>query len=436
MKDLIIGYETPIGQTIRENLDPITTTYISEKETFKFNTEERFQRVYVCSVSRNRYKYNRDPQYDEFVLTSLFETLKFINCEHMILISTMEVFNHNTVQNENVVRVSNEPFGKNRFQLEEKLRLIFEDKLLIIRIPEIFGLGLEKEDNVLFDLIQKRRINRINRNSSHQWYPMCWLFSDISTALSYNLRVVNLSPDPIETYDIIKYIFPKYFNDEGYYGKRIVHNHKSIHENLYLFSSKSIFTFMINFVRMNEYINSPNNKMSVSNSWDPIYDDFSIFLMKRYGIKNVQIIATKYDTWESIFEKPEFHLKYKKNGIHVNSLQSVFNGINGDFVTKREEISNHLNKVVELCNKLGIESVVIGSGNRSLPDGMDLKTCEDIVSSILESIQSTTDVKICLQPSSKEYGCEIGNIIESCSNMARDKFYINFDTGNYMMETR
>ena len=108
--------------------------------------------------------------------------------------------------------------------MEENMRSIYSKKLLIVRIPETFGIGIK--DNTLCDLMNKINIHKINMNSCFQWYPLFWLFQDINTALTYDLETINLYPEPIETSEIICEIFPE-FKNKCHYGRRIHTKHVS-----------------------------------------------------------------------------------------------------------------------------------------------------------------------------------------------------------------
>jgi len=146
------------------------------------------------------------------------------------------------------------------------------------------------------------------------------------------------------------------------------------------------------FITMTRYM-SGQNKMVVSNmGWLPKYDDHAIFLLKRYGIKNVELIPTKYGKWEDIFH---------------NSVS----------MTKKYEING-----IRICKRVKPTSISkIGS--------------EKYVREVLKDVQwENPGVLMCLEPNSSAYGCSIGNDLQSCIRMAKSGFYVNFDTGNFSME--
>ena len=430
--DCLIGYDTYIGSYIRESLDPNKTEYYNEDNFHELNSSVNYSRVYICCIPDCKWKANRNPHYDEKTLMNIFNVIKNITCDKIILISTIDVHDHSLIQGEIVKKKSNESFGFNRANLEENMRSIYDKKLLIVRLPETFGIGIK--DNILCDFMNKTNIHKINMNSCFQWYPVFWLFQDINTALSYDIETINLYTEPIETSEIICEIFPE-FKNKCNYGRRIHIKHISMYDNLYISSKNSILLLMKEFVRMHKYISKPN-MMSVSNmAWETWNDKHAIFLMKRYGISNVEIIPTKYSTWQDIFQNPTFHQEFIRNGISIHALQSVLYGINGDFINNQSEIIEHMDKVMLLCEKIRAKVVVIGAADkRNAQSGISVLQSENIISNVLNSIKNN-DIKICLQPVSKDYGCTIGNNIESCNRIIKDKsLFMNFDTGNYIME--
>ena len=433
-KNAILGYTGLVGSYIRESLDPQNTEYYNTKN-FETVRGKKFNTVFCACVPAVKWKANQNPVWDRNIIRNIFDIVKTIQCQQMILISTIDVHDHrHPFQDESVIRPSLEAYGFNRYELENQLRSAFEERLVIVRLPALFGVGLKK--NIIFDLINNNNIDRINLNSAYQWYPLSWLYQDIQTALSEKINVINLYPDAIETYDIICEIFPSE-KENVVHKNRVHYRQKSRHEHLYMYSTNAILKFMKEYVRMVKYINQPN-RMVVSNmAWDPIHDDHAIFLMKRYGIKNVELLPTKYDTWEKNFAEPTFHLKYKKENINIYSLQAVLYGVQADFINNTSLITEHLNKAMELCEKLGGKVIVVGSPKtRKQVQDMSILECEKIVSEVLDKVQKKNrNVKLCLEANAKEYGCEIGNDLKSCNRIAKDReFFLNFDTGNYLME--
>ena len=75
----------------------------------------------------------------------------------------------------------------------------------IIRLPALFGKGLRK--NVLYDLLHKKHLDKINLNSSYQFYNLKNLNNDIDKALENNLETLNIATEPIKLSEVVKLCF-------------------------------------------------------------------------------------------------------------------------------------------------------------------------------------------------------------------------------------
>jgi hypothetical protein len=76
-----------------------------------------------------------------------------------------------------------------------------------VRLPAIFGTGLRK--NVIFDLLNDNRLERVNPDSRFQWYPLARLPQDLETVEASRLSLVNLFTEPVATRAILSSFFPE-----------------------------------------------------------------------------------------------------------------------------------------------------------------------------------------------------------------------------------
>lgn len=443
--DAILGYTGFVGSTIREGLDPETTEYYNSRNMNDIRGGT-FRNVYVACIPGVKWWANKNPMTDLNTINSIIELISTIKCEKIILISTIDVHDSSRqMQTESVGFPSKQPYGENRLIAERKLMDIFGEKLFIIRLPGIFGPGIKK--NIIYDLVNNHRVENINGNTAFQWYPLKWLTQDIdrfinmnSDGLKYLNNTLNLYPSPIETMDIIRLLFPE-FASKVSFGKRFVYNQGTGVKGLLNYQGdiqkKYILKMIGEFVTMSRYMKC-HNKMAVSNmAWLPKYDDHAIFILKRYGIKNVELVPTKYGEWGEIFmNSAKMTKKYEINGIRIYSLQSVLYGVDGSFVENPDEMRIHLDKVSKLCERIGARVIVMGSpGKRVKPVELPKIESEKHVQEVLNSVQiENPSVLMCLEPNASAYGCNIGNDLQSCIRMAKSGFYVNFDTGNFSME--
>lgn len=434
--DALLGYSGVVGSTLRENLDPGTTAYFN-RTNFDSISGRKFRDVYCACIPGLKWWANAHPIEDEENVVKILATIKTIACERFILISTIDVHDMKYMyQTEDCEKTTREVYGYHRKFVEDSLRDHFGLRLYIFRLPAYFGIGMNK--NILHDLIHRKNAEKINMNTCLQWYCLWWLSEDIREGLLEERPVSNLYSETIETKDIIEKFFPEYLNIVPY-GREVFHNHVS---KFGLKSRNEIFQSMENYIRVVNYTENPNRMVISNMAWNPEHDFHAIFLMKRYGIRNVEILPNKYGSWDNLFSEksliPKFAQIFKDNGIDVYSLQSVLHGVAGDFSTNHVEIANHLEKVMDLCRRVGGSVIVVGS-----PQQRCVRNSGKMIADVLSAVQCGNDIKVCLEPNASEYGCKVGKNLDECSSIVdvakSDSvdgigFYLNFDTGNRILE--
>lgn len=425
MDDALLGYTGFVGSHIRENLSPDRTKFFNSKNILDI-VDQEFDTVYCACIPAVKWKANGNPEEDLEMINTLKDTLCTVKCRVFILISTIDVHNPGVVdQVEDNVVPSEESYGKNRYELEVHLKNHFDDKLVIARLPELFGVGLKK--NYVYDLMNNNQIDKININSQLQWYSLSWLWEDLQVARENERKVVNLYPEAVETAYLVTTFFPQVDPRTLRYGPRSFYSQSSN------FGGKSRHQVLI---AMEEYLGieatkkKPNNLVVSNMAWKTEHNEHAIFLMKRYGINRLEILPTKFASWEEVFQNnlEEQLGVFRRNGISVYSVQSVFHGVQGKFGD--DHVEKHLEKVVRFCENVGAEVLVMGSPS------MRGKKCDRAsLGNLLEKVQATTNVKICLEPNSPMYMCHVGTTLDSCREVrGKRKFWLNYDTGNAYME--
>lgn len=457
--DALFGHTGFVGSFLKENLPPRTTSYFNSKNA-RSAKGRVYKNVYCACISATKWWANKNPEEDLKNIEAALSVLTSIKCESITLISTIDVHDHaHPLQDEGCEFPSNDPYGKNRMHAEKVLHEAFGDRLIVMRLPAIFGVGIKK--NVLFDLLNNNLVGNINANSAYQWYPLHWLWSDINRAKDKFFtgpptvkRVVNLYPIPIETLDIINIFFPEKA-DAVKLGDRVVYNQGTMYGSMFAYKQGAVLSEMERFINTYKKLWARDidnlvddttvtdhrvERLMVSNmAWDPVDDNHVIFLLKRYGIKNVEIIPTKYYQWDTLFKNPTFHEKFNKAGITVYSLQSVLHNVQGDFFNDPEVMSDHLKKVLGLCDTVGASVAVMGSpSKRVVPKTVSRESpevYEKRLGEVLEAAQTGSNVKLCLEPNASAYGCDVGKTLDACARISQGRsFVLNFDTGNYHLE--
>ena len=425
MKDAILGYTGFVGSHLRENMSPDNTEYFDSKNINDVVGRD-YQNVYCACTPAIKWRANANPEEDAAKIDALKDILASIKCQRFVYISTIDVHSPEILdQTEDDVTPSRSTYGRNRYYLEVFLRQHFGDKLLIARLPALFGVGLKK--NYLYDLLKENQLEKINVNSSFQWYSLGWLWEDLGVAEEDGRKVVNLYTESVETRDIVQTFFPHlehflrndvrvFYSQSSKYGGR---------------SSQEVFEAMTDYLRLEQMKKTNLSRMVVSNmAWKTEHDEHAAFLMQRYGIKLLEILPTKFAPWEEVFAS-NLHKQletFQRYGITVYSVQSVFHGVEGGFGD--DNAAKHLRNVVKLCENIGAKVIVVGSPT------MRGKNCDKKeLGDLLHKIQADTSVKICLEPNSSAYRCCVGKTLDECVDVRGwNKFSLNYDTGNAYME--
>jgi nucleoside-diphosphate-sugar epimerase len=201
----LIGYTGFVGSNLLESHWEFDKLYNSKN--FQDMRGQKFNFVLCAGVSAVKWQANKNPEADLAQIEALIDVLNTIEAEQFILISTVDVYPdaNNVDENTNLSGVTNHPYGTHRLYLENFIKNKFPNALTV-RLPALFGPHLKK--NILFDLLHDNMVENINPLSSFQWYDVRWLGSDIKTAWFYQLKLINLVPEPITTQEILNAIFP------------------------------------------------------------------------------------------------------------------------------------------------------------------------------------------------------------------------------------
>jgi hypothetical protein len=203
-QDSLIGSTGFVGTNLKRQF-PFDHHYHS------MNSDEMrgrsFGLVVCCGVSAMKWKANADPAADWTAISKLLNNLKQIEAREFVLISTVDVFGSPVLVDENSDPRDrpNSAYGAHRLQVEEFTKQHFE-KLLILRLPGLFGMGLKK--NVIYDLLHDNNVHLIHPEGSFQYYDLDNLWHDIQVAREAQLSLVHLATEPIATSVIAERFFP------------------------------------------------------------------------------------------------------------------------------------------------------------------------------------------------------------------------------------
>ena len=203
-EDALVGHTGFVGSNL------CTQTFFGSYYNSKSIEDIRgrhFRRLVFAGAQAKKWWANQHPDEDWQGIESALRALSEMSVEESaILVSTVDVVPPQASPDETAdCQAPNHPYGSNRLALERAFVEMF-DRVLIVRLPALFGNGLKK--NVIFDLLTNNLLSEINLLSRFQYYDLSRLWGDIELALAADLSLVHLVTEPIATGSIVERFFP------------------------------------------------------------------------------------------------------------------------------------------------------------------------------------------------------------------------------------
>ena len=136
----------------------------------------------------------------------LLASLQPVRARRVVLISTIDVLPPFAGVDESFEPHGHEnhAYGANRLRLEDAIKGQFAETH-VVRLPSLFGPGLKK--NVIYDLLHGNQLDKINPESSFQYYDLGCLWEHISLILREGIPLIHLFPEPLTTAGMIDRLF-------------------------------------------------------------------------------------------------------------------------------------------------------------------------------------------------------------------------------------
>jgi len=243
--DCLIGYTGFVGQKL-----------LSQKKfKFLFNSKninkiknKKFNYVFCAGAPGIKWMANKYPKQDLASINVLKKNIENISCKKFILISTVDVYSNSINKTEKNKPITSKKnfYGKNRLDLEKFVMKNFAN-FLIIRLTALVGKQLKK--NILYDIKNKFQLDKINKNSVYQYYPIDNLLKDIKKLLNEKNKVIHLNSEPINVDEILNDNNLSLL-DGGLIKKKELYNLKSIYSKKY----KNIKNYFYNKKKILFYI--------------------------------------------------------------------------------------------------------------------------------------------------------------------------------------
>lgn len=249
MSKALVGYTGFVGSNLDRQMD-FTHRYNS-KNIHEIDDLE-FDLLICAGVQGVKWLANREPGNDKRQIELLLEHLKTVKTSKFILISTIDVYPEPVDVDETTpIDISHcLPYGKHRLELERVVSDMFNT--LIVRLPGLFGEGLKK--NIIYDFLNQNNIEQINPEGEYQFYYLDHLARDISAALEHDIRILNITSEPVAVSDVAEICLGYSFKNPATNAPTPKYNYKSIHadkfggRNGYMYSKQEVLGDLKNYV--------------------------------------------------------------------------------------------------------------------------------------------------------------------------------------------
>lgn len=155
---------------------------------------------------------NREPAKDRENIQQLARHLAAVKADKFVLVSTVDVYPVPVgVDEDSLVDIEKcEPYGKHRLELEHFVADHFD--ACIVRLPGLFGTGLKK--NVIYDFLHDNNLSSIKPESVFQFYSLEHLTRDINLALQHNLKIINITSEPVSVAEVARVCLEHEFTND------------------------------------------------------------------------------------------------------------------------------------------------------------------------------------------------------------------------------
>lgn len=425
MQTAIFGYTGFVGGWILNNVIsylPSSKLHLYNSQNYTTARNNTFDTVYFAGLPAAKWIANSNPETDWKNITNIMEILRTVRVtQRFVLISTIDVY-------------ENHAYGKHRRLFEEFVQTQFA-VYLILRLPALFGKGLKK--NVLYDLLNNNQIDKIVSNSKFQWYDMQWLKTDIFRSHAAPTSVVDLTTEPIHTFDIVTSFFPEYSNQVDNVSTGAQYNYKSA-----VFRSSNIVKeAMGKFIADERKSRFRKFKLGVS-CIGTKHDEWNRYvqILKWNKISYCELAPTLYEPdWDKITADS---IIKRMADIPIYSFQSITFGIPYNMFLEPNLTLAHLYKVVDLAKKTNIKRLVFGCPKtRRVPDDMESDLALALAVKFFRELCNYCDdceLIICIENNSSKYNCNFLTTPHQVAQFVRTVNHSNIkmmlDCGNAIME--
>ena len=259
--NILIGNTGLIGTTLKKNIDFDYEFNSKNLHTFADVVQDGVEyNLYLSCLPATKWQVNQNLLADLNNIVLIINTLTSKKYSTIYLFSTIDVYCQSPLRsNENTVPTMQFlSYGTNRYLFEKMvLESLHCKSKIIFRLPALFSKDIKK--NILFDLLNNNNVEKINVNSSYQWYNLDYLYGDIIFQREHKMfpgYELNLFSRGVSTKKIVEELFPEYSDKVQNYSVATIYDYcTTVDKTGYIFTEQESFEQIKEFV--NEYRTKP-----------------------------------------------------------------------------------------------------------------------------------------------------------------------------------
>ena len=180
-------------------------------------------------------------------------------------------------------------------------------------------------------------------------------------------------------------------------------------------------------------------KLALSNfAWDSDETESMFKTLSLIGIENIEGVLTKINHWDKLgeFELINYKKSLNRHGIKIESIQSIFYGVNCNDLSDYKTI-DHYRKLIEYCKILGVKVMVLGSPSLR----KNVNGWYDNLSDILKKVDgmlNSSGIELSIEPNTKTYGGDYFHTVQEIVDFIVHNDFKNIktmvDTHNVKLE--
>lgn len=202
MTSALIGYTGFVGSNL---LDAHSFDDLYNSSNITEIAGKEYDLVVSSGNRADSFRINTHGADDRAEIDSLVDLIAQARIKKLVLISTVCVYPQGGSPDEETALSEDglTPYGANRLHQERRLADLFDTTA--VRLPQLYGARLKK--GVVYDLANDYRVEYIRPETIYQHYDVRRLWSDIETAVSADLRAVNIATAPVSNVDLAAEVF-------------------------------------------------------------------------------------------------------------------------------------------------------------------------------------------------------------------------------------